>query len=311
MTEINDINYFIKKLMKPELLCESQIKFLCLKAIDVFEKEPNVKYVQAPVTVCGDIHGQFSDLLEIFKCGGDIPNTNYLFTGDYVDRGYSSVEVISLLLALKIKYPERITLTRGNHESRQVTQVYGFYDECIRKYGNQNVWNYFVNLFDYLPLSAVIENKIFCVHGGLSPSIDSVDEINQLHRLQEIPEIGPISEILWSDPNPDGFDGFKPSSRGAGYLFGEYQSKKFNHRNGFTEIVRGHQLVNEGYEIVHDKNVKTIFSAPNYCYRCGNTAAILQIDEHMKQEIIQFGPSPYQEGIQAVLTPQRVPDYFL
>ncbi|KAL4473561.1 hypothetical protein ABPG74_022425 [Tetrahymena malaccensis] len=309
MTEINDIDHFIKKLMKSELLSESQIKFLCLKAREIFEKEPNVKHVQAPVTVCGDIHGQFSDLLEIFKSGGEIPNTNYLFTGDYVDRGYCSVEVISLLLTLKIKYPERITLTRGNHETRQVTQVYGFYDECIRKYGNQNVWNYFVNIFDYLPLSAVIENKIFCVHGGLSPSIESIDEINLLHRLQEIPEAGPLCDILWSDP--DSFNGYRPSNRGAGYFFGEEQSKIFNHRNGLTEIVRGHQLVNEGYEIAHDKNVKTIFSAPNYCYRCGNSAAILQIDEHMKQEIIQFGPSPNQEGKQVSLSPQRVPDYFL
>ena len=119
--------------------------------------------MNAPITVCGDIHGQFFDLMEIFKIGGDIPNSNYLFLGDYVDKGYYSIECISLLLYFKIRYPNRIWLIRGNHESRQITQVYGFYDECIRKYGNSNVYKYFTDLFDYLPLAALVEGKIFCV----------------------------------------------------------------------------------------------------------------------------------------------------
>lgn len=128
--------------------------------------------LRAPITICGDIHGQFYDLLELFKMGGSIPDTNYLFMGDYVDRGYHSVETLSLMLAFKVRYRDRITILRGNHESRQVTQVYGFYDECIKKYGNANVWKIFTDLFDFLPLTALVEGKIFCMHGGLSPSID-------------------------------------------------------------------------------------------------------------------------------------------
>jgi serine/threonine-protein phosphatase 2A catalytic subunit len=147
------------------------------------------------VTVCGDIHGQFHDLMELFRIGkfpnaiyilligGKSPDTNYLFMGDYVDRGYYSVETVTLLVCLKVRYKDRITILRGNHESRQITQVYGFYDECLRKYGNANVWKYFTDLFDYLPLTAVVEQKIFCLHGGLSPSLDSLDQIRQLDRV--------------------------------------------------------------------------------------------------------------------------------
>lgn len=116
-----------------------------------------------------------------------MPDTNYLFLGDYVDRGYYSVETISLLIALKVRHPDRIFLTRGNHESRQITQVYGFYDECVRKYGSGKVWDLFTNLFDFIPVSAVIESKIFCLHGGLSPGIKTLDDILQQDRVQEVP----------------------------------------------------------------------------------------------------------------------------
>lgn len=142
--------------------------------------------VKCPVTVCGDVHGQFHDLMELFRIGGRSPDTNYLFMGDYVDRGYYSVETVTLLVALKVRYKERITILRGNHESRQITQVYGFYDECLRKYGNANVWKFFTDLFDYLPLTALVDGQIFCLHGGLSPSIDTLDHIRALDRLQEV-----------------------------------------------------------------------------------------------------------------------------
>lgn len=219
------------------------------------KNESNVQEVKCPVTVCGDVHGQFHDLMELFKMGGKSPDTNYLFMGDYVDRGYYSVETVSLLVCLKVscfcafklgfkvRHKDRVTILRGNHESRQITQVYGFYDECLRKYGNSKVWNYFTDLFDYFPLTALVDGQIFCLHGGLSPSIDTLDHIRSLERLQEVPHEGPMCDLLWSDPDDRGGWGISP--RGAGYTFGQDISETFNHSNGITLISRAHQLVME------------------------------------------------------------------
>ncbi|KAK6819717.1 Serine/threonine-protein phosphatase PP2A catalytic subunit [Apiospora arundinis] len=269
---IPTLDGWIESLMSCKQLAEADVQRLCEKAREVLQDESNVQPVKCPVTVCGDIHGQFHDLMELFKIGGPNPDTNYLFMGDYVDRGYYSVETVTLLVALKIRYPQRITILRGNHESRQITQVYGFYDECLRKYGNANVWKFFTDLFDYLPLTALIDNQIFCLHGGLSPSIDTLDNIRALDRIQE-----DISEA-------------------------------FNHNNGLTLIARAHQLVMEGYNWSQDRNVVTIFSAPNYCYRCGNQAAIMEIDEHLKYTFLQFDPCP-RAG--EPMVSRRTPDYFL
>uniref|UniRef100_A0A6I8N9V4 Serine/threonine-protein phosphatase n=1 Tax=Ornithorhynchus anatinus TaxID=9258 RepID=A0A6I8N9V4_ORNAN len=276
------------------------------KAKEILTKESNVQEVRCPVTVCGDVHGQFHDLMELFRIGGKSPDTNYLFMGDYVDRGYYSVETVTLLVALKVRYRERITILRGNHESRQITQVYGFYDECLRKYGNANVWKYFTDLFDYLPLTALVDGQIFCLHGGLSPSIDTLDHIRALDRLQEVPHEGPMCDLLWSDPDDRGGWGISP--RGAGYTFGQDISETFNHANGLTLVSRAHQLVMEGYNWCHDRNVVTIFSAPNYCYRCGNQAAIMELDDTLKYSFLQFDPAP-RRGEPHVT--RRTPDYFL
>ncbi|XP_029769258.1 cyclin-dependent kinase-like 3 isoform X3 [Terrapene carolina triunguis] len=276
------------------------------EAKEILTKESNVQEVRCPVTVCGDVHGQFHDLMELFRIGGKSPDTNYLFMGDYVDRGYYSVETVTLLVALKVRYRERITILRGNHESRQITQVYGFYDECLRKYGNANVWKYFTDLFDYLPLTALVDGQIFCLHGGLSPSIDTLDHIRALDRLQEVPHEGPMCDLLWSDPDDRGGWGISP--RGAGYTFGQDISETFNHANGLTLVSRAHQLVMEGYNWCHDRNVVTIFSAPNYCYRCGNQAAIMELDDTLKYSFLQFDPAP-RRGEPHVT--RRTPDYFL
>jgi len=218
------------------------------------------------------------DLSELFRIGGNSPDTNYLFMGDYVDRGYYSVETVTLLVALKLRYRDRLTILRGNHESRQITQVYGFYDECLRKYGNANVWRFFTDLFDFLPLTALIDNQvceffvilwtcddnfmapaslifltslfailflqIFCLHGGLSPSIDTLDHVRSIERVQEVPHEGPMCDLLWSDP--DDRCGWGISPRGAGYTFGQDISEAFNHNNGLTLVARAHQLVMEG-----------------------------------------------------------------
>eukprot|EP00347_Sterkiella_histriomuscorum_P005119 403357821 len=304
--DITTLDRQIEQLMDYKPIPEHEVKLLCDKAKEILQKESNVQPVRCPVTVCGDIHGQFHDLMELFRIGGRSPDTNYLFMGDYVDRGYYSVETVTLLVCLKVRFKDRLTILRGNHESRQITQVYGFYDECLRKYGNANVWKYFTDLFDLLPLTAVIEGKIFCLHGGLSPSLDSLDQIKGLDRVQEVPHEGPMCDLLWSDP--DDRCGWGISPRGAGYTFGQDISEQFNHTNGLKLVSRAHQLVMNGYNWSHDKNVVTIFSAPNYCYRCANEAGIMEVDENMNYNFLVFDPAP-RRGEPHVT--RRTPDYFL
>merc|ERR1712137_1484004 len=251
----SDLDIQIEQLRRCEIISEKQVKSLCDKAREILMEEANVQRVDAPVTICGDIHGQFYDLKELFKVGGDCPDTNYLFMGDFVDRGFYSVETFLLLLALKVRYPDRITLIRGNHESRQITQVYGFYDECLRKYGSITVWRYCTEVFDYLSLSAVIDNKILCVHGGLSPSITTLDQIRSIDRKQEVPHDGPMCDLLWSDPEDT--TGWGVSPRGAGFLFGSDVVREFNNANNIDLICRAHQLVMEGYKWHFNETVLT------------------------------------------------------
>mmetsp|Transcript_10639 Transcript_10639/g.29851 ORF Transcript_10639/g.29851 Transcript_10639/m.29851 type:complete len:307 (+) Transcript_10639:191-1111(+) len=306
MGEWADVEKWIEQLMECKPLSEGDVHKLCEKAREILMTESNVQPVSLPVTVCGDIHGQFHDLAELFRIGGKCPDTNYLFMGDYVDRGYFSVETVSLLVALKVRFRHRVTILRGNHESRQITQVYGFYDECLRKYGSANVWKSFTDLFDYLPLTALIEGKIFCLHGGLSPSIDTLDDIRSLDRIQEVPHEGPMCDLLWSDPADR--QGWGISPRGAGYTFGEDISEEFNKKNKIDLVSRAHQLVMEGYNWCQNKKVVTIFSAPNYCYRCGNQAAIMELAETLESNYLQFDPAP-RSGEPPVT--RKTPSYFI
>jgi len=262
---MDELDGHIETLRSCNIIPETYVKDLCAKAREILLKEGNVVEVAAPVTICGDIHGQHSDLMELFEVGGNVPEYNYLFLGDFVDRGYYSVETFLLLLALKVRYPNRITLLRGNHESRSITQVYGFYDECLRKYGSVNVWQYCTEIFDLLSLAAVVDNQILCVHGGLSPSINTLDQIRTLDRQQEVPQDGPMCDLLWSDPEDR--EGWGVSPRGAGYLFGGNVVAEFNQTNGLTLICRAHQLVMEGFQWHFNNTMCTEWSAPNYCYR--------------------------------------------
>ncbi|KAG0745840.1 hypothetical protein G6F57_008070 [Rhizopus arrhizus] len=305
---MNDLDRQVEQLRRGEIITEKEVKELCEKATEILIEESNVQKVDSPVTICGDIHGQFHDLKELFRVGGECPETSYLFMGDFVDRGYYSVETFLLLLALKVRYPDRIALIRGNHESRQITQVYGFYDECIRKYGSANVWRYCCEVFDYLTLSAIIDDKVLCVHGGLSPSINTLDQIRTIDRKQEVPHDGAMCDLLWSDPEE--IQGWGYSPRGAGYLFGGDVVEAFLHTNGLKFVARAHQLVMEGYKPMFDHKIVTVWSAPNYCYRCGNVAAILQLDEHLNTEYKMFDAAP-QQDTKGTPNKNNLPDYFL
>ncbi|CAG8663513.1 4554_t:CDS:10, partial [Funneliformis mosseae] len=291
-----DLDACISQLLQKQLLAETLLKEICEKTKELLMNESNCVSISAPVTVesVGDIHGQFYDLIEIFRIGGYCPYTNYLFLGDYVDRGLFSVETISLLTCLKLRYPHRVQLVRGNHESRAVTQTYGFYTECVRKYGSTNVWHYFTDMFDYLTLSVVIDDRIFCVHGGLSPSIHSIDQIKILDRYREIPHEGPMADLVWSDPDPDKEE-FSISPRGAGYTFGGLVVKKFLEINKMEHILRAHQLCMEGYQVLYDDRLSTVWSAPNYCYRCGNMASILEVGVDGQRFFNVFDAAPENE----------------
>lgn len=277
----------IKKAGHPNI---TDLTKLLNKAKEILSELPNVVSVSPPVTVCGDTHGQFFDLLEVFSLGGECPYTNYLFLGDYVDRGYYGLETFLLLLSLKIRYPNRMTILRGNHESRQTTQAYGFYDELMRKYNDPNVWNMVNEVFDLLPLCAVIGTGIFCVHGGLSPTITDIAQIDRLDRKREVPERGPFCDLLWSDP--DAVSSYQISPRGAGYLFGDNAVQQFNRNNKLKLICRAHQLAMEGYVDWFDHKLFTVWSAPNYCYRGGNPASILEVDIDLNTKWKMFEAAP-------------------
>merc|ERR1711935_508321 len=239
-----DVDNWLETVREGTILPERELRVLCEKVKEILIEESNVQPVKAPVTVCGDIHGQFHDLLELFNVGGQVPTTNYIFMGDYVDRGYNSLECFTLLMLLKARYPQHMTLLRGNHESRQITQVYGFYDECQRKYGNANAWRWCTDVFDYLTLSALIDGTTLCVHGGLSPDVRALDQIRTIDRLCEIPHEGPFCDMMWSDP--EDIETWAVSPRGAGWLFGRRVTAEFNEINGLDLICRAHQLVQEG-----------------------------------------------------------------
>ena len=284
-TSISDIDTWIEKLYKCQFLEEKEVEQLCAKGKEILSKEANVIEVKCPVTVCGDLFGHFDNLLQLFKTGGNCPDTHYLFLGNYIDHCSNSVETVSLLIALKIKHPERINLLRGNHECRQISKVYGLYDECVKKYGNGNVWNFFMDLFDYFPLTGLINGQILGLHGGLSPSAETLDEIRNLNRVQDVPVEGAICDLLWSDPG--GHEGWEKSPRGAGHSFGQDITAKFHQKNGLKVLSRSHEVAMEGHDWHHEHQVVSIFSASKFKDN-DNHAAIMAFDDQAVHKILQF-----------------------
>lgn len=308
-----NLDLWEKQIKQLEILPVSDMLKLLQYVRDLLFEESNLQPVRLPVTICGDIHGQFPDLLHLFELAGGMNSStpyNYIFLGDLVDRGYNGVEVLTYLLILKAKYPTRITLIRGNHETRRITFTYGFYDECMRKYGTAEVWRQCTELFDHMPISALIEGNMLCVHGGLSPEIRSLYGIQLLSRFQEIPESGALSDLVWSDP--DDIPSWAISSRGAGYLFGGSVVREFIHRNGLSFIARAHQLVQEGYRYYFgEKLLCTVWSAPNYCYRCNNLASVLRIDDKDSREFLVFNEVEEQQPVSPTLNPDIPSPYFV
>ena len=253
------------------------IRWILATVQPIFENEPNVLVLSSPIHICGDIHGQLHDLLSIFSLGGLPPNQKFLFLGDYVDRGSESVEVICLLFCLKILYPNRVFLLRGNHESREMTRVFGFSDECRAKL-NKQMHKFFCMIFNKMPLCSLIDDRIFCVHGGISPSLTSLDQIQEIDRFGEIPEEGLFSDLMWSDPSPK-VDEWAPSDRGCTFLWGLAPVKKFLSDNNMAMVVRGHQVAKEGFNFPFEPDhcVVTVFSATNYADEYRNKGCFMSI----------------------------------
>lgn len=277
------------------LLSEFQINNLIERSTRIFKSQPTLLYLSAPVNICGDIHGQFNDLIWWFKCGGFPPRSNYLFLGNYVDHGKHSLECISLLLAYKIKYPENFFLLRGNHETTDVSQMHGFMAECTMKF-NSNMWKSFMNCFNHLPLAAVVEHKIFCCHGGLNPHLKSISQILDIERPVEIPTDGLLCDLVWSDPRQDS-SGWIRKQHGVSYTFGADVVNKFLDDNGLSLICRGHQVVDKGYNFFAHTKLITIFSAPSFRAEYDNDGACMKVDPNLVCSLTTLHTEEYEERI--------------
>ncbi len=261
---------------------ENEVRGLCLKAIDIFLKQPILLEIEPPLKVCGDIHGQFYDLLQLFEYGGFPPESNYLFLGNYVDFGKQSLETMCLLLAYKIKYPDNFFLLRGNHECAAVNRMCGFFDECNRRY-NIKVWKTFADCFNCMPIAAIIEEKIFCCHSGISPDLQSMEQIRHIIRPTDVLSQGLLCDLLWAQPDTETIGwGEKHNEEYENYVsltFGVEVVARFLHKHDLDLIVRGHNVLEDGYEFFAQKQLVTLFSAPNYKGEYDNAGAIMSVDE--------------------------------
>lgn len=273
-----DVGY-TGKVSKSLCLKNPEIVAICQASRDIFLSQPTLIELSPPVKIVGDVHGQYSDLIRLFEMCGFPPASNYLFLGDYVDRGKQSLETFLLLLCYKIKYPENFFLLRGNHECANVTRVYGFYDECKRRC-NIKTWKTFVDVFNCLPIAAIVASKIFCVHGGLSPSLQSMDDIKALQRPTDVPDYGLLNDLLWSDPSDTALD-WEDNERGVSFCFGKAIINEFLVRYDMDLICRAHMVVEDGYEFWNDRTLVTVFSAPNYCGEFDNYGACMSVSEDL------------------------------
>ena len=296
----------LEHLQQGNHLDEKCVLVLLEKLTEVLYEEPNLLRLQTPITVCGDIHGQLFDLFELLETGGDPATTQYLFMGDYVDRGYFSLETFMYLATLKLKFPKNIFLLRGNHECRAVSGTYGFYNECLLNYGHAGVWKLCQDVFDLLPLCALIGGRIFATHGGISPDIALIEQVESLQRQAELPLHGPLCDLAWSDPE-EFVSEWAVNQRGAGWIFGSTPANIFCNNNKLDLVVRSHQIAMSGYQYFFSEKVLTVWSAPNYSYVTENSASVLKLDENLRRDIKVFEARPQDKRKKPV---DFVPHYF-
>ncbi|EEB09241.1 serine/threonine protein phosphatase Pzh1 [Schizosaccharomyces japonicus yFS275] len=270
---------YSRKSTKSVCLKNAEITSICMAVSEIFLSQPTLLELMPPVKIVGDVHGQYSDLIRLFEMCGFPPSSNYLFLGDYVDRGKQSLETILLLLLYKIRYPENFFLLRGNHECANITRVYGFYDECKRRC-NIKIWKTFIDTFNCLPIASVVAGKIFCVHGGLSPCLNSMNDIREIVRPTDVPDCGLLNDLLWSDPADNEKD-WEDNERGVSYCFNKNVIRQFLAKFEFDLICRAHMVVEDGYEFFNDRTLCTVFSAPNYCGEFDNWGAVMSVNPEL------------------------------
>jgi serine/threonine-protein phosphatase PP1 catalytic subunit len=285
-----------------KLPSEQQIKSLLSAARSVLLAQPALLEIEAPINILGDIHGQFGDMLRYFDMS-NVDKSSYLFLGDYVDRGKQSLEVMTLLLALKVKRPENIFLLRGNHECASITRIYGFYDECKRRF-NIKLWKQFCDVFNCLPVAAVIDERIFCCHGGLSPELTHLDTVRRIQRPTEVPDTGLICDLLWADPDKD-ISGWAENDRGVSFCFGPDAAASFLTQHGLDLIVRAHQVCEDGYEFFANRRLVTVFSAANYFGEFDNDGALMEVKDDLECsfKLLRSRKRPTHQGEGLELTP--------
>jgi len=284
-------------------LTEEQALFIIEEGTKVLKQEPNLLEMDAPITVCGDVHGQYYDLMKLFEVGGDPAETRYLFLGDYVDRGYFSIECVLYLWSLKIWYPNTLWLLRGNHECRHLTDYFTFKLECKHKY-SEKIYDACMDSFCALPLAAVMNKQFLCIHGGLSPELHTLDDLKSIDRFREPPTHGLMCDILWADPLEE-FGQEKTSEyfihnhvRGCSYFFSYPAACNFLEKNNLLSIIRAHEAQDAGYRMYRKTrttgfpSVMTIFSAPNYLDVYNNKAAVLKYENNV-MNIRQFNCTPH------------------
>ncbi|KAJ7166926.1 Metallo-dependent phosphatase-like protein [Mycena filopes] len=298
-----DIAFLKNHFYREGRLSEEQALYIIEKATEVLRSEPNMLALEGPVTICGDIHGQYYDLMKLFEIGGNPVDTPYLFLGDYVDRGYFSIECVLYLWALKIWYPTSIFLLRGNHECRHLTDYFTFKLECKHKY-SERIYDACTESFCSLPLAAVLNKQFLCIHGGLSPEFNTLDDLRAIDRFREPPTQGLMCDILWSDPAEDfgtekTADSFLHNHvRGCSYFFTYQAACNFLERNNLLSIIRAHEAQDSGYRMYRKTkttgfpSVMTIFSAPNYLDMYNNKAAVIKYENNV-MNIRQFNYSPH------------------
>ncbi|KAF8217715.1 Metallo-dependent phosphatase-like protein [Mycena galopus ATCC 62051] len=298
-----DIAFLKNHFYREGRVSEEQALWILAKGTEMLRREPNVLNVDAPITVCGDIHGQYYDLMKLFEVGGSPADTRYLFLGDYVDRGYFSVECVLYLWSLKIWYPDTLFLLRGNHECRHLTDYFTFKLECKHKY-SERIYDACMESFCALPLAAIMNKQFLCIHGGLSPELNTLDDIRAIDRFREPPTQGLMCDILWADPVED-FGSEKTTDsflhnhvRGCSYFFTYQAACQFLERNNLLSIIRAHEAQDAGYRMYRKTkstgfpSVMTIFSAPNYLDVYNNKAAVLKYESNV-MNIRQFNCTPH------------------